>query len=114
MSYNEKGQSKGIATIIFKTASAAQRAVTKYNGAPIDGGKSNLKIELILDPTKKPLASRIQANAAPKSLNVKANKPRPNNKKTAKGGKPGKAGKKGKKTLDELDQEMTDYFEKKD
>ena len=115
MSYNERGQSKGIATIIFKNSQYAQKAVTKYNGAPIDGGKNNLKIELILDPTKKPLTARIQANE--KRLAIKANAPsRASKPKKAAAKKPAakKPVKKAKNTLEELDHEMSDYYEKKD
>lgn len=122
LSYNEKGQSKGIATIIFKNSASAQKAVKLYNGAPIDGGKNNLKIELILDPTKKPLAARIQANQ-PENKKV-VQKKKDNLKNRIGGGAPNKknapkknTGKKQPnkpKTSAELDQEMSDYFEKKD
>ncbi|KAH3674905.1 hypothetical protein WICMUC_002978 [Wickerhamomyces mucosus] len=118
LSYNERGQSKGIATIIFKSAANASSAVEKYNGAPIDG-KGKLKLELIVDPTKKPLASRIIANAISKPVQEKkqggpakaqpAKKPvkktnnnKPRNKRPA------------KKSIEQLDQEMNDYFEKKE
>ena len=125
LSYNERGHSKGIATVVFKSSANANTAVEKYNGAPIDNGKSKLKLELIVDPTKKPLASRILANslsqqtpkgpkgpkgaaqakkakAAPAKKAGAASKPKPKPKKNA------------KKTIEELDQEMADYFEKKD
>lgn len=113
LTYNEKGQSKGIATILFKSSGNASKAVEKFNGAPIDGGSSKLKLELIVDPTRKPLAARIVANTkakeTPKKANQKttqkaADKPKPKEKKP----------KHKKKTVEELDQEMTDYFEKKD
>ncbi|ODV61138.1 RNA-binding protein YRA1 ASCRUDRAFT_13510 [Ascoidea rubescens DSM 1968] len=130
LSYNEKGQSKGIATIIFKNSSSAQKAVEKYNGAPLDNGASKLKIELILDPSKKPLSARIQPNAPtkPASNITKKNLPlksknsnsnyngnnnnNNNNNKLKSKGKP--RTKKPKKTLEDLDQEMTDYFSTKD
>ncbi|CCH43049.1 RNA annealing protein [Wickerhamomyces ciferrii] len=129
LSYNEKGQSKGIATIIFKSAANASKAVEKYNGAPIDGGSQKLKLELIIDPTKRPLSSRIAANVpttqpkGPKGLKAgskkggektisTSNKPNQNGAKKQ-ANKP-KNKKPAKKTLEELDQEMSDYFEKKD
>lgn len=92
-------------------------AVEKYNGAPIDGGSSKLKLELIIDPTKKPLASRIAPNAVatPKAAAVKA-KIRANLKKKKVQNKTqnktqNKPPKKTKKTVEQLDQEMADYFE---
>lgn len=121
MSYNEKGHFKGIATVIFKTNKSAALAVEKYNGAPIDGGSTKLKLELIVDPSKKSLASRISANsvktpkaaAAKTQLKVKANKakaaaaPKPKAKKQENK----KPAKRAKKTVEQLDQEMADYFD---
>ena len=132
MTYNERGQFKGIATLIFKTNKFAALAVTKYNGAPIDGGSSKLRLELIIDPTKKFLSSRItpvaqqvaQAKAAQNKKSGKNKKPlivkqANGNGKQAKTAKP-KAPvakkakkpteKKAKKTVEQLDQEMADYF----
>lgn len=115
LSYNERGHFKGIATIIFKTNKSATLAVEKYNGAPIDGGSSKLKLELIIDPTKKPLTSRIAPNkvANPKVLAVKAQtkanlRSKPKAKPQQQKKKPAK---KSKKTVEQLDQEMADYFE---
>jgi THO complex subunit 4 len=124
LSYNEKGQSKGIATIVFKSSANATKAVEKYNGAPIDGGSNKLKLELIIDPTKKPLAARIVANAAAASKTKKEAPKKANAAKEAPKNAPKNAGKPkekkprnkrpAKKTVEQLDQEMTDYFEKKD
>lgn len=124
MSYNEKGQFKGIATIIFKSNKSATKAVEKYNGAPIDGGSSKLKLELIIDPTKKPLTSRIAANkvVVPKVANTKlaaakakakANLKSKQNAKTQQNAKAQqkKPAKRAKKTVEQLDQEMADYFD---
>lgn len=122
LSYNERGQFKGIATVIFKSPKSASLAVEKYNGAPIDGGSSKLKLELIVDPTKKPLTSRIAANSiATKKTAVKpakgakalakgTAKVRPVAKKGQQAPKK-KPAKKAKKTVEELDQEMADYFD---
>lgn len=121
LSYNERGQSKGIATIIFKTAANAAKAVEKYNGAPIDGGKTKLKLELIVDPTKKPLATRILANQVSQNTTSKAKegpkKKGPTSETNKAGAKPAgkpKSKRPAKKSLEQLDQEMADYFEKKD
>ncbi|AOW28477.1 THO complex subunit 4 [Candida albicans P57072] len=121
LSYNEKGQFKGFATIVFKSSKFATAAVDKYNGASIDGGAAKLRLELIIDTSKKPLAARIAPNAkaaaaaktaggkkiaaAKNALNKK--KAGPGNKNNNKQKKP----KQKKKTIEELDQEMADYFE---
>ena len=120
MSYNEKGQFKGIATIIFKSNKSATKAVEKYNGAPIDGGSSKLKLELIIDPTKKPLTSRIAPNKAvsPKLVNPKITAAKAKAKAGLKSKQKVKAPaqqkkpeKRSKKTVEQLDQEMADYFD---
>jgi THO complex subunit 4 len=116
MNYNEKGQFKGIATINFKSSNNATKAVEKYNGAPIDGGSSKLKLELIIDPTKKPLAARIAPNAPAKAPKIAAAKQqlKQQKKKPAPAKAPQqkkKPVKKTKKTVEELDQEMADYFD---
>lgn len=121
MNYNEKGQFRGVATIVFKSHKNAVLAVEKYNNAPIDGGKSKLKMELIVDPTKKPLASRISANQPQPvekaqqqkkqhALKQKVQQKRQQLQKKA--AKPAKAkpAKPAKKTAEQLDQEMSDYF----
>ncbi|ESX00053.1 hypothetical protein KL918_005240 [Ogataea parapolymorpha] len=119
LSYNEKGQSKGIATVIFQKSKQAQKAVESYNGAPIDGGKTTLRLELIVDPAMKPLASRIvpnQAVAPALSGKVASRKAAPKKAKPVqKKVKPAKkAAPKKKKTVEELDQEMADYFSSND
>lgn len=129
LSYNEKGNFRGIATIIFKSSKNAVAAVEKYNNAPIDGGSSKLKLELVIDPSKKPLAARITANkpaavAAPakgtkaakatkvaqgkkEQLKEKLKEKRKQIQKKKAAAKPKKP---VKKTAEQLDQEMSDYF----
>lgn len=124
LSYNEKGQFRGIATIIFSKERAATKAVEKFNGAPIDGGATKLKLELIIDPSKKPLSARIASNDSrvqtKKSLQARIGAPAKKQaaaaaaapkKKPAAKKKPAKKPKKEKKTVEQLDQEMTDYFD---
>ncbi|KAI5970626.1 YRA1 [Candida margitis] len=110
LSYNERGQFKGVATVIFKSNKNASLAVEKYHGASIDGGKGKLSLELIIDTTKKPLASRITAKPIQKTQAAKAIE---NKKKllVKKAKKPAKKPQQKKKTVEELDQEMKDYFE---
>lgn len=124
MNYNEKGQFRGVATIVFKSHKNAVLAVEKYNNAPIDGGKSKLKMELIIDPSKKPLAARISANQPqPAAETAQAKKKQALKEKVQqkrqqlqkKAAKPAKAktpkaAKPAKKTAEQLDQEMSDYF----
>lgn len=110
LSYNEKGQFKGFATVIFKDNKHAGLAVEKYNGAPIDNGANKLKLELIVDPSKKPLAARIVANSVGKGPKVVAAKAAVQKKKQQQK-KKNKPAKKEKKTVEQLDQEMADYFE---
>ncbi|KAH3900266.1 related to RNA annealing protein YRA1 [Saccharomycodes ludwigii] len=140
LSYNEKGQSMGMATLTFTSNEKARKAVTTYNNSPIDGGKSRLKVQMIIDPTKKPLASRIGGAGAigPVSRNVSnrgklssrlnRNGPRNNNmnnnnnnnnngpKRSSRPPKRGNVNRgpknEGKKSLEELDKEMAAYFDK--
>ncbi|KAI3406150.1 YRA1 [Candida oxycetoniae] len=110
MSYNEKGQFKGYATVIFKSNKNAALAVEKYNGASIDGGAGKLRLELIIDTSKKPLAARIAAKPVEKTKVVAAKKVLAK-KKNAVGAKKNSKKPNKKKTVEELDQEMADYFE---
>ncbi|GMF77544.1 unnamed protein product [[Candida] boidinii] len=118
LSYNSRGQSMGIATVIFAKPALAKKAVDKYNDSPIDSSNTKLKLELVIDPSLKPLAARITPNVVRPVSNVKANvkarldkskKPaaRPAKKVQQKKTQPRK-----KKTVEELDQEMEDYFSK--
>lgn len=117
MSYNEKGNFRGTATIIFKSNKNSVKAVEKYNNAPIDGGSLKLKMELVIDPSKKPLAARITANAeAPKQDPKKKLKEKLQEKKKQlqtkkKAAVKAKAKKPEKKTAEQLDQEMSEYFQ---
>ncbi|KAG0676032.1 hypothetical protein C6P40_001332 [Pichia californica] len=128
LAYNERGRSTGVATITFKNSKSARAAVARFNNANIDGGNSRLKLEIIVDTSKVPLSARIQPNLSQPVRSQQPNQPpvrrgrqaqtlkgrpgravnRPNkvsNKKDA----PKKQPKK-KKTIEELDQEMADYF----
>lgn len=129
LSYNERGQSTGMANITFKNGEMAKKAVAKFNGAPIDGGRSRLKLNLIIDPTQQPVRSLSERIRAVPQKNTRPNNGpnngRPNN-------APNNAPKKGpnrkailakkpkqprvkpaKKSLEDLDKEMADYFEEK-
>ncbi|KAG0685832.1 hypothetical protein C6P41_003121 [Kluyveromyces marxianus] len=120
LSYNERGNSTGMATITFKNVEQANLAVKKFNNAPIDGGKSKLRLTLIVDPSQKTLLDRIRPvqnvaakNAAKKQVPAKAQPKKktagPNKKAIA--AKQKKRAKPEKKSLEDLDKEMADYFE---
>lgn len=116
LAYNSQGKSTGNATVTFKSAVSAKNAVAKFQGAPIDGGKSKLTLMLVVDPTKKPLAARIVANKPLKAkvAAVAAQKKKVQAKKVAtKAGKNVRAKvRPAKKTLEQLDAEMAEYFSK--
>lgn len=107
-----------MANITFKNGEMAKKAVAKFNGAPIDGGRSRLKLNLIIDPTQQParsLSDRIKAVPQKNLRQGNAPPPRkgPNRKAVlAKKPKPQRA-KPEKKSLEDLDKEMADYFEEK-
>lgn len=67
-------------------------------------------MELVVDPSKKPLALRLGTNVA-KTPKVVAAKKALAKKKAEKPQQKKKPAKKAKKSVEELDQEMADYFE---
>lgn len=109
--------------ITFLTFEQATALVKNYNGAPIDNGKSKLRLSLVVDTSRNvqpvALATRIavpndgrsKKAAAPKegrkNLKAIAAKKAKAAKKPVK--KP-KTAKQAKPTLASLDQEMNDYF----
>ncbi|EWC45670.1 hypothetical protein DRE_05231 [Drechslerella stenobrocha 248] len=125
--YKANGQSAGIATIEFVKPGHANVAFDQFNGRLVDNRP--MKVEIIVDPSKVPLANRISGppkpapKAAPKTA---ANKPKPvtaggRGSGTARGGRNARGGRGGKgtsgsgakrssKTVEELDQEMADYY----
>ncbi|GAV47090.1 hypothetical protein ZYGR_0E01050 [Zygosaccharomyces rouxii] len=123
LSYNERGQSTGMANITFRNGEMAKKAVAKFNGAPIDGGRSRLRLNLIIDPNQQPsksLSERIKAvpvtNKNRPSAAAAAAKKGPNKRaailKKARAKQQPKE-RQPKKSLEDLDKEMTDYFEEK-
>ena len=117
LSYNERGQSTGMANITFKNGELARRAVERFNGSPIDGGRSRLRLNLIVDPNQRPvksLADRIKAMPQKGGNAPRPVKRGPNRKAAmAKSQNKPKREKSAKKSLEDLDKEMADYFEKK-
>ncbi|CCH58064.1 hypothetical protein TBLA_0A02650 [Henningerozyma blattae CBS 6284] len=139
LSYNERGNSTGMATITFRNGDAADRAVKKFNGAPIDGGRSKLKLNLIIDPNQQPtksLSDRIKA--VPRQQNMRQQvqnrsrqgRPQRNDRQQGPQGQQGRGPNKRvamvknraprqkrekpvKKSLEDLDKEMAEYFDEK-
>ncbi|KAK6534892.1 hypothetical protein TWF281_006191 [Arthrobotrys megalospora] len=127
--YKANGQSAGIATIEFNKPGHANIAFDKFNGRLVDNRP--MKVEIIVDPTKVAFADRISgpAKPAPKATPKPAtNKPKPvtaggrangaggRNPRGGRGGRGGRKGASGSgvkrttKTVEELDQEMADYY----
>lgn len=124
-----------MANITFKNAELAKKAVTKFNGAPIDNGRSRLRLNLIVSAVQsnqdlsqriKPLpGSRIPARnqndtrgpaRATRGNQNQRQPPQKNNRapnKKAAVAKKQRRERPAKKSLEELDKEMADYFEEK-
>ncbi|KAL6931815.1 uncharacterized protein HGUI_02060 [Hanseniaspora guilliermondii] len=119
--YNQYGKSTGNCMITFVTFEQAAALVKNYNGAPIDNGKSKLKLSLVVDTSRNTqpaaLAARIgipntiPKNGSPKDIKKKV-KALATKAKPAK--KPVKKTKATKKpapvSLEDLDKQMSDYF----
>ncbi|KIW64435.1 hypothetical protein, variant [Phialophora macrospora] len=122
LQYNQTGQSRGIADIIFSKPDSAAKAAKDLNGMLVD--KRPMKIEVVVDashvPTPAPvksLAERVAANpkAQPKSATATkkvAGKDGAKGRPVGKAGKPkrGRNSRPKAKTAEELDAEMTDYW----
>jgi len=111
LAYGPQGVSKGVATIQFAQKGDAKKAYDRYNGKLIDNTR-RMKIEIIVDPsqTKSSLAARIQQTPV-----VAVAQPRPargrGRGRRGGGAGPSTGGRRPKKTVEELDEEMTDYFQ---
>lgn len=127
--YNQYGKSTGNCMITFVTYEQAAALVKNYNGAPIDNGKSKLRLSLVVDTSRNvqpvALASRIgipSNGAASKQATPKKAAPKEAKKnlkalalKKAKAAKkPVKKAQATKKpapvSLEDLDKQMNDYF----
>jgi len=117
LQYNQNGQSRGIADISFNKPGVAAKAAKELNGMLVD--KRPMKIEVVVEassvtvPEAKPLSERVAANPKAKPKSATATKA------TAKDGAKGRKANTNKKTrtqrskpktAEELDAEMTDYF----
>ena len=119
-----------MANITFKSPEYANRAVSRFNGAPIDNGKTRLRLNLIVDP------SQAKQNLAERLTGLQGRVGRPDARNVGRNGRPvdrrqprqqvrgprnGPAPQKkkqhpkrerpAKKSLEDLDKEMADYFD---
>jgi len=125
LTYGPSGISRGTATITFRAAESAQKALKDVNGLPIDNRP--LKVEVVYDAKRapgsapiKPLTERVtQGRNAPKpnAKNAPKSAAAPAKGAKAAAGKPaargrGRRARPGRKpaTKEQLDAEMTDYF----
>ncbi|KAI9886318.1 MAG: hypothetical protein M1823_001876 [Watsoniomyces obsoletus] len=123
LTYGPNGLSRGVATIVFTKADAANRAI-QQNGLLVDG--KPLKIEVVVDASKASVAAPIKGlgeriaqpknqpkSSLPKNSGNNATNTRGTGR--ARGGRGQRrgrnAGRAKPKTADELDAEMADYFE---
>ncbi|RMJ25545.1 hypothetical protein PHISP_03611 [Aspergillus sp. HF37] len=110
LTYNQNGTSRGIASIVFSKRETAGNAAKELNGLLVDG--KPMRIEVVLDaarapevPTAKPLSERVvQTKSEPKPATATGKRGR----RTRRARNPTRP---KKKTADELDAEMTDYFQ---
>ncbi|KIX04376.1 uncharacterized protein Z518_05244 [Rhinocladiella mackenziei CBS 650.93] len=129
LQYNQNGQSRGIADIIFSKPDSAAKAAKDLNGMlvdkrPMKASTTSPTIEVVMDASSVPepapaksLAERVAANpkAQPKSATAVKKVSGKDGTKGRSAGKPGKP-KRGRssrpkpKTAEELDAEMTDYW----
>merc|ERR1712150_303245 len=129
--YNAKGQSRGAALVTFANGASAAKAVREYHQAEVDGRPMYVKaVSYNARPAtpqkkkatkkkttkkKKPTKKKGKKGTTKKSTKKKGGKGKGKGKQSTKkkGGKKGKKFKKSKpKTVEELDQEMEDYYNK--
>ncbi|KAL8975827.1 MAG: hypothetical protein Q9205_008050, partial [Flavoplaca limonia] len=122
LTYGPNGVMRGIVTIVFSRPESAAKALETLNGVQVD--KRPMKIEVVLDATKavaavpaKGLSDRITNNKGPKAATAAKSTAngagtRDSTRGRGRGGRRGRnAGRAKPKTADELDAEMTDYFD---
>ncbi|CAN6668180.1 RNA annealing protein Yra1p [Trichomonascus vanleenenianus] len=122
-SYNHRGQPTGVVSVTFRKYGDAAKAVNRFNGTSIDDGAKTMKVELVMDPSKRPLSTRLntasatqqqqqqqqqrqrQAAAVQQAKTIQSKPKKAVKKKTE------RPARRAKKTVEELDAEMADYFE---
>ncbi|KAH8090513.1 hypothetical protein HD553DRAFT_302602 [Filobasidium floriforme] len=110
LAYDNKGKSKGIATVIFRQKGSAQKAFEQYNNRMIDQ-KRPLKVEVVVDPSKVPLAARVAPRPVPAAAPPAAASrgAGPIRRGAAPRGGAAKRAPRPKKTAEDLDKEMLEY-----
>ncbi|KAI5206051.1 hypothetical protein E4T39_02655 [Aureobasidium subglaciale] len=126
LNYNKNGRSVGVVTIIFSQPQSAARAAKELNSVKVDG--KPIRVEVILGANSVPapsapksLGDRIQAPKAKKDNNKPksaAAGPKPAaaaaggaTKAAGRGARKARAGRPKPKTVEELDAEMSEYFD---
>ncbi|KAF8527619.1 hypothetical protein BU17DRAFT_81861 [Hysterangium stoloniferum] len=115
LTYDSRGVSKGIASVVFNRSGDAAKAYTQYHDRLIDG-KRPMKIEIVVDPRKatSSLAARVSAPAPAVDNMIIDSVPRGARGGGRRGGRGrGRGGRKHnerpEKTVEDLDAEMADY-----
>merc|ERR1711997_716672 len=101
--YNAKGKSRGVALVTFANAASATKAVKEYHQAEVDGRPMYVKA---VSYNTRPSTPKKKKTTKKKTTKKKG----PAKKKRKKTKK--KRTKKKSKTVEELDQEMEDYYNK--
>merc|ERR1712154_194351 len=96
--YNAKGKSRGVALVTFANAASATKAVNEYHQAEVDGRPMYVKA--------------VSYNTRPSTPKKKKTTKKKTTKKKGPAKKKKKTTKKKTKTVEELDQEMEDYYNK--
>merc|ERR1712038_1317094 len=98
--YNAKGKSRGVALVTFANAASATKAVNEYHQAEVDGRPMYVKA---VSYNTRPSTPKKKKTTKKKTTKKKG--PAKKKKTTTK-----KKAKKKSKTVEELDQEMEDYY----
>lgn len=109
LNFNEKGVSKGVATVLFQKAGDAHKAFQEYNNRPLDNRP--MKIELIINPESskiKQLDSRLGGQGVSKHSH-QGGPSRRGGRGGSRGGKAPRAPKKDVTAMD-LDADMDAYM----
>lgn len=121
-SFTSNGRSTGSYTVTFRKRGTALKALQRYNGVPIDGGKLKMQVNVLVDTPvpeepAKSLAQRLSKKGAEKPA-AEAQKPKakqqPKAKSAPRRGAQGRNNRKAPRPQDksaaDLDAEMADYF----
>ncbi|KAI9841800.1 MAG: hypothetical protein M1837_000394 [Sclerophora amabilis] len=122
VTYGPNGVSRGVATIIFNKADAANKALKECNGLLVDG--RGIKVEVVLDATRAPapvpartLSERVaQPKAQPKPATAKkattnGTAGKATRGRGVRGARSARGARSQPKSVEQLDAEMDDYMD---